>query len=184
MRGLYHAFGGAEGPARADVCVQVRRDDGGLRRRDRQPDAPASCSRCCAATLGVRASANWSVPSSVTSPSKAPGLAAAATVRPRAGPAGQPARAGNRCCQPHFGGPHPGPSDGRARLSQGHPMRIAERGQTKCAGTGMADGLHWTWWRRRYHGMTSDRRTQVLNRGALSTIRPITSSAAPPILTP
>jgi hypothetical protein len=41
MRGLYHAFGGAEGPARADVCVEVRGDDGGLRRRDRQPDAPA-----------------------------------------------------------------------------------------------------------------------------------------------
>jgi hypothetical protein len=48
----------------------------------------------------------------------------------------------------------------------------------------MADGLHWTRWRRRYHGMTSDRRTQVLNLGALSTNRPITSSAAPPMLTP
>jgi hypothetical protein len=48
----------------------------------------------------------------------------------------------------------------------------------------MEDGLHWTRWRRRYHGMTSDRRTQVLNLGALSTNRRITSSAAPPILTP
>jgi hypothetical protein len=74
---------------------------------------------------------------------------------------------------------------GSSKTTSRTPMRIGPSvDRRNAAAPDMADDLHWTRWRRRYHGMTSDRRTHVLNRGALSTSRPITRSAAPPMLTP